>query len=157
MLLPLQAPAQVPNTNPLAGAAVNVTEVPESKLAEQLALQLMPAGLDVTVPLPEIVNARDCETGAATNVAVTDRAADILTVHGDVVPVQAPDQPLNVWPAAGVAASATAELAAKLAEQVVPQLIPAGLDDTDPLPTVPTVNTKFCGGFCAKVAAMVVA
>ena len=138
LLLPLQAPAQLPNVNPLAGVAVKVTAVPESKLAEQLALQLSPAGLEVTVPLPEIVTLSARGTGAATNVAVTDRAAASVTAQVGVVPVQAPDQPLNCCAAAGVAVSVTVVFAGNVAEQVVPQLMPAGLDETVPLPAVVT-------------------
>jgi hypothetical protein len=46
--LPLQ-PAKV---EPVAALAVSVTELPFAKPAEQVAPQLIPAGLDVTVPVP---------------------------------------------------------------------------------------------------------
>src|SRR5206468_12731125 len=46
-------PLQPANVEPPAGLAVSVTEVPELYEAEQVAPQLIPAGFDVTVPLPE--------------------------------------------------------------------------------------------------------
>ncbi len=45
-------PLQPPKVESDAAVAVSVTMVPGLKLAEQLVLQLMPAGELVTVPLP---------------------------------------------------------------------------------------------------------
>src|SRR5438445_771771 len=45
-------PVQPAKVEPAAGAAVSVTVVPLAKLAAQVALQSMPAGELVTVPLP---------------------------------------------------------------------------------------------------------
>ena len=45
-------PLQPWKVEPLAGVAVRVTCVPLSKEAEQVAPQLIPVGLEVTVPLP---------------------------------------------------------------------------------------------------------
>jgi hypothetical protein len=45
-------PLQPPNEDPLAAAAVRVTDVPVAKVAEQVVPQLMPAGALVTVPDP---------------------------------------------------------------------------------------------------------
>jgi hypothetical protein len=50
--VPVHAPLQPVNVEPVAGAAVRVTLVPELKLALHVAPQLMPAGDEVTVPLP---------------------------------------------------------------------------------------------------------
>jgi hypothetical protein len=72
-------------------------------------------------------------TVAAANVAVTDLAADIVTVQVPV-PEQAPDQPVNMEPLAGAAVSVTLVPEAYNAEHVVPQLIPATLEVTVPLP-----------------------
>ena len=46
------APDQPVKFEPVAGVAVNVTTVPFVYELEQVAPQLIPAGLDVTVPLP---------------------------------------------------------------------------------------------------------
>src|SRR2546423_15472911 len=68
----------------------------------------MPAGALVTVPLPVpallSVNAKVW----AVKVAVTERAALMVTEQEAAVPVHAPLQPLKVEPAAGVAASGPA-------------------------------------------------
>jgi hypothetical protein len=50
--VPLHAPDQPENVEPVAAVAVRVTLVPDAKEAEQVAPQLIPAGLDVTVPDP---------------------------------------------------------------------------------------------------------
>jgi hypothetical protein len=50
--VPVQAPLQPANVEPVAAAAVNVTDVPAVKGCAQMAPQLMPAGALVTVPEP---------------------------------------------------------------------------------------------------------
>jgi hypothetical protein len=67
----------------------------------------MPAGEDVTVPLPvpPLLTVRLYVIGA--KLAVTDFAASIVTEH-DPVPVQAPLQPENVDPLAAAAVKVTA-------------------------------------------------
>ena len=52
LLVPLQAPPQPANVLPDAGCVLNVTNVPATKLAEQVLPHSMPAGMLVTVPLP---------------------------------------------------------------------------------------------------------
>lgn len=52
VLVPLHAPDQPANVEFAPGVAVNVSAVPDWKLALQVEPQLMPAGLLVTVPLP---------------------------------------------------------------------------------------------------------
>ena len=52
LALPAQAPPQPLKLLPLAGSAVRVTTVAALKLAAQLPLQRMPAGLELTVPAP---------------------------------------------------------------------------------------------------------
>ena len=49
---PAHAPLQPPNVEDGVGVAVRVTTVPFTKRSEQSAPQLMPSGLDVTVPEP---------------------------------------------------------------------------------------------------------
>ena len=51
----LVQPVQPVNVAPMLGAAVNVIDVPDAKLAAQLEPQSMPLGELVTVPEPEVV------------------------------------------------------------------------------------------------------
>jgi hypothetical protein len=51
--VPLHAPPQPANRQPVAGVAVKLTCVPTPKLALQVAPQLIPDGELVTVPLPD--------------------------------------------------------------------------------------------------------
>jgi hypothetical protein len=51
---PLHDPDQPANSEPVDALAVSVRLVPAGKLAEQVPPQLIPAGLLVTVPLPEV-------------------------------------------------------------------------------------------------------
>ena len=53
MPVPEHAPDHPENVEPVAGVAVRVTELPASKACEHVAPQLIPAGLDVTVPEPD--------------------------------------------------------------------------------------------------------
>src|SRR2546428_670248 len=153
---PEQPPPLQPLTvEPPAGAAVSVTAVPLAKLAAQVAPQVMPAGLLVTVPAPvpalETVSVKVCRV----KVAVTVVAAESVTVQAPVPEQPPPVQPPKVEPAAGAAVSVTAVPLAKLAAQVAPQVMPAGLLVTVPVPAPAgvTVNTKVG----TKVAVTVVA
>jgi hypothetical protein len=141
--VPVHAPLQPANVEPLAAAAVSVTDVPLAKLALQVEPQLTPAGDEVTVPVPEpafvTVNAND--VAELLNVAVTARAAVIDTEQAPV-PVHAPDQPANVEPESAAAVSVTDELLEKLAVQVEPQLMPAGDEVTAPVPVPAFVTAR---------------
>jgi hypothetical protein len=71
-----------------------------------MMLQLIPLGLDVTLPLPvplPVTVSRWVVSGAV-KVAVTVRAWLIVTWQLPA-PLQAPDQPAKVWPLAGMAVS----------------------------------------------------
>ena len=70
-LVPAQSPRHSRKTAPGVGVALRATMVPGGKLALQVAPQLSPAGLDVTVPsaLPALATARETR-GMET---VTDR------------------------------------------------------------------------------------
>ncbi len=131
--VPVQAPLQPANIEPAAGVGVSVTEAFALKLKVQVAPQLMPAGELVTVPVPVpdlvVVSANVCRV----NTAFTDRAALIVTTQAPV-PVQAPLQPANTEPAAGVGVSVTEVPELKLNVQVAPQLMPAGELVTVPVP-----------------------
>lgn len=52
LAVPVQAPVQPENVLPPAAAAVSVTDVDAGKSAEHVVGQLMPAGDELTVPVP---------------------------------------------------------------------------------------------------------
>jgi len=142
--VPVHAPLHPANVEPEAADALSVTEAPEAKLAVQVLPQLMPVGLEVTVPVP--VPARvtaSAKLEELLNVAVTARAAVIETVQV-LVPVHAPLQPAKVEPLLAAAVSVTDAPLAKFALQVAPQLMPPVFDVTvpAPLPALLTVNAN---------------
>ena len=67
----------------------------------------MPAGEPVTVPepVPALVTVSD-KVGSRSNFALTEAAADIVTVQAPV-PLHAPPQPVNTEPDVGAAARLT--------------------------------------------------
>ena len=132
--VPEHEPLHPVNTDPAAGVAVSVTEVPLSRVAEQAAPQSMPPTLDVTVPAPEPAFATESARVAGTKVAVTDRAVVIDSVHVADAPEQEPAHPVNTDPAAGVAVSVTEVPCVMLAEHDEPQSIPPTLEVTVPAP-----------------------
>src|SRR5580765_6700546 len=80
--LPVQPlPLQPEKAEPVAALAVSVTELPFANGAEQVAPQLIPAGLDVTVPVPLPAVAIVSVRVGAVNVAVSALSAPIATVH----------------------------------------------------------------------------
>jgi hypothetical protein len=70
-VLPVQAPVQLATAKPVAGATDNVILVPDRKFAEQVAGQLIPDGLLITVPWPAGTVTVSCFCGRALKVAVT--------------------------------------------------------------------------------------
>ena len=90
----------------------------------------MPAGDELTVPLPVTLTARLCVAEA--KLAVTLRAAEMLSVQVVEVPAHEPLQPVKLAPALGVAVNVTDVPWLKLLEQLLPQLIPLGVDVTVP-------------------------
>ncbi len=139
--VPVQPPPLQPlKIEPAAGVAVSVTAVPLVKLTEQVAPQVMPDGLLVTVPVPVPALERVSAKVGRVKVAVTVVAAETVTTHDPVPEHPLPLQPVKVEPAAGAAVSVTAVPLAKLAEQAAPQVIPAGLLVTVPVP-VPALET----------------
>jgi hypothetical protein len=133
LLVPVHAPLQPANAERFAGVAFNVTTVPPLKAALHVLPQLMPVGLELTVPEPVPVVLTVSATVCRVNAAVTLWAWLMLTVH-DPAPVQAPLQPVKVEPASGIASRVTLVPLAKLALQAVPQFMPAGLEATIPVP-----------------------
>jgi hypothetical protein len=154
LAVPGQAPDQPLKVEPAPATAVKVTLLFGVKLAVQMAPQLIPAGELVTVPVPAVVIVS--ANGVKVKLAPTVCAWVIVTVQGLAVPVQAPDQPLNVEPAVAAAVKVTLAFLVKLALQVAPQLIPAGELVTVPLP-VPDLLTVNCTGTDAKPAVTVFA
>jgi hypothetical protein len=139
--VPVQAPLQPAKVEPEAAVALSVTDAPELKFAAQVPGQLMPEGLLDTEPPP--VPARVTVSGkvAVLNVAVTFRAALIVTVQ-EPVPVQAPLQPAKLEPEAAVVLSVTDVPELKFAAQVPGQLMPEGLLDTEPVPVPASVTVS---------------
>src|SRR5574340_772359 len=79
-------PLQPANAELAPATAVNCTLLPELKFAVQVAPQLMPAGVLVTVPLPApagVTVRANCGGGggAGSKVAVTLAAALMVTLH----------------------------------------------------------------------------
>ena len=128
-----------------SGLAVSVTTVSKAYGSKQSAPQLMPDGLELTLPsaAPKPVLLTVRTTRCKSNVAVTVLAAVIVTVHVAPVAASHPIQLAKVDPAAGAAVSVTVLLLSYVSEQSVPQLIPDGLDVTvpEPAPARTTVST----------------
>jgi hypothetical protein len=80
--------------------------------------------------------------GCGKNVAVVERAALIVTVQVEAMPLHDPLHPENSDPAPGTAVRVTLVPEVKAAEQVAPQAMPAGLLVTvpDPAPAFVTVR-----------------
>ncbi len=105
--VPLHAPDHPVKALPTAAVADSTTEVPDRNDDVHVAPQLMPAGLDVTVPEPLPLFDTVSVYGTCWNVAVTVRAAVIETRHVDAVPEHEPDHPVNLLPLVGDATNVT--------------------------------------------------
>jgi hypothetical protein len=151
--VPVQAPFQPVNVDPVAGVAVKATAVPLANEARHVVPQEMLAGALVTVPLPvpDLVTVSENDVGSNLNVAVTEVAALIVTVHVPVPAQPPPLQPMKVEPAPGVAVSVTAVPLVKPCEQVGPQAMPVGALLTVPVP-VPDLVTPSGKDDCTKLA-----
>ena len=145
--LPVQSPPQLVKVDVPPAAAVSVTTALAAKSAAQVPLatpavtvQLMPAGDDVTEPLPVPDAVSVSRRAARPKVVVTALVDDDVTVtaHGDVV--QAPASAASVEPLAGVAVRVTlpggnaAEHVPLATPSVMAQVMPAGADVTVPVP-----------------------
>jgi hypothetical protein len=100
------APDQPANRDPPEADADSVTDVPSSNKSEQVAPQLIAPTLELTVPDPAPLFETD-SAHTATNVAVTERAALIVTTQVEVPEQPAPDQPTKRDPAEAEAVSVT--------------------------------------------------
>ncbi len=103
-------PDQPLNKAPAGALAVRMTDVSCPKSCTQSAPQVIPTGLETTIPAAAPVPVFDTVNGYVfnVNVADTDMASVIDNVHSPV-PLQAPDQPANIDPAAAVADNTTTE------------------------------------------------
>ena len=90
-----------------AGLAVRVTVTLLAYEAEQVDPQLIPAGLDVTVPPPSPLLVTVSEKNCRLNVAVTDFAALIATVQVAPETELHPVQPPKIEPAVAAAVNVT--------------------------------------------------
>jgi hypothetical protein len=142
------APDHPVNVDDAPGAAVSVTTVPDDSVALHAVPQLMPAGDDVTVPVPAPARLTDKANVNRSNCAVALTAvapAGIVQAVEDEL--QAPVQATNRELAFGAAVSVTGASALNVALQLVPQLIPVGDEVTVPVP-VPlrlTVTVRVVG------------
>jgi hypothetical protein len=154
---PEHAPVQPENAKPDAAAAVSVTDVPSANdWLHPVAppLQLMPAGLELTVPEPPTVNVSESVWTMAAKDAPALCAALSVRVQVAALPEQAPVHPTNREPEAGAAVSVTVVPLSNVWLQlpVAPeQLIPAGLDVTVPAPPTVTCSDSswMVGANCA--------
>jgi hypothetical protein len=130
------APLQPTNVEPVAGEAVSTTMVPVVNELPQVPPQEIPAGLELTapVPVPDRLTLSEKRIGALLNVAVTDCAAFIVSVQAPVPEHPAPLQPPKVEPESGEAVSVITVPTEYELLQVPPQAIPAGLEITVPVP-----------------------
>lgn len=144
--VPAQSPDHDANTHPEAGVAVSVTEVPSVNGPLQVDPQLMPEGVDRTVPVPVRPTVTVYVTGRE-KVAVTCCAAEIAVKVHDVPeqdPASSPDHPEKIDPEDAEAESDTSVPPVNDDEHVPGQEIPAGEDVTvpDPVPAFVTVTVR---------------
>ena len=97
-----------------SGLAIRVTAVPVLKLALHASPQVMPGGLDVTVPPPAPVLVTLRVYWMISKLALTDFAVSMASWHTSG-PLHAPDQPVNTDVASAVAVSVTTVSAMKSA------------------------------------------
>src|SRR2546423_150410 len=84
---PVQAPVHPVKVAPPCAAAVSVTCASAVKLAVHWPGQLMPGGVELTVPEPEAVTASEWLLVAEVNDAPTCVSADIVTVQVRAAPL----------------------------------------------------------------------
>ena len=93
----MQSPENPAKLKPDAAEALSVTDTSGANVAEQMRGQSIAAGVETTVPLPEIWT--DTVTGRCVNVA--DAAASARTASVQPCPAQAPPKPLKSQPGEG--------------------------------------------------------
>ena len=137
VLVPLHPPPVQPaKFDPESAAAVSVTVVPVENEAVHVAPQSMPAGNEVTPPVPvpllEMVNVG---FGAGSENAAPTVVLELRVNVQVPVPLQSPpDQPVKFDPESAAAVSVTVVPVGNDAEHVAPQSMPVGDDVTPPVP-----------------------
>jgi hypothetical protein len=137
----VHAPVHPSNVEPSARVAVNTTVALLLYVSLQSLPQSMPDGAEVTLPepVPDFVTV-SANVGTDVKLAVTLLFAVIITLH--VGPVQAPLQPLNMYPSRAVAVRETGALNAYIALHVGPQLMLLSVVDTTSPPAVGLTVTE---------------
>jgi hypothetical protein len=149
--VPVQAPLQPVNTEPLAGVAAMLTTVPESNSAVQATPQSIPAGALATVPLPvpDRFTVKRNRGAKRADMATSEFRSTVqvpLPTHGAEV------QPTKTEPGAAAGVSFTLVPLVNVAEQAVPQLMPAGSLVTAPDPVIAMERVAWPGGAGPKLA-----
>jgi hypothetical protein len=135
--LPEQSPDQPVKIEPADAVAVSVTIVFSVNVAPHVAPQLMPDGAEVSVPDPE-PDLVAVSVWGVPKMAVTSRAAFIVTAQVVELPEQSPDQPTKLEPPPpALAVSITTVPSLYVALHVAPQLMPPRSDVTVPVPEPP--------------------
>ncbi|MBL8523406.1 MAG: hypothetical protein JNN20_06945 [Betaproteobacteria bacterium] len=141
--VPEQFPDQPEKLDPLAGLAVSVTTLLIASAVEHVLPHEIPAGLETTEPEPvpatptynvAVAGGGGGVAATAAKLAVQLTFCDSTPVNVAAMPLQTPDQPLNVDPLAATAESVMLALTGKLATHVLPQEMPVGKVVTVPMP-----------------------
>src|SRR5262249_6787408 len=113
---------------------LSVTIAPPEKLAVHVAPQLIPAGTELTLPMP--VSVTLTLYMPMSNCALTFAAAATVIVQTGIAMkvAQSPPQVVKVLPIAGTAVSCTICPSPNCAVQVAPQSMPLGTELTVPEP-----------------------
>lgn len=147
--LPLHAPPQPTNDEATSACEDSETLVPAVTVMLQVPGQSMPGGEEVTRPAPVPGNSTLTRAepggggGSAVKVAVTSRSASIVTLQ-EAIPEHAPDQPVNVDPAAAVATSCTGTLPETGWVHDALQVNTGAVERTSPLPLPATWTLSEC-------------
>ncbi len=138
--LPVHAPLQRANRQPLAGVAASRTPLNEVKDAAQRDRQASPRGVERTSPLPATLT--ESLNLAVANSAVTEAGAVRAATHSPA-PRHAPPQRTSRIPLAGTASSTTFVPRSHSTEHVAVQSGPGWKETTLPAPRTATVSTTW--------------
>ena len=105
LAVPVHAPLQPMKVEPALGLALRVTNVPAENLVEHAAPQLIPAGDEVTVPVP-LPDFDTVRVTAVSNFAEIDFGPLITSWHVPL-PLQSPVHPEKIEPGFSEAVTTT--------------------------------------------------